>query len=89
MITYCISPFNTTWTVHSGDKFILSVKNRKTGEMETVCTREITCTERISCWAYVNVPGIGAAYFIGNETLAEFIAERFPDAIEENLHKST
>ena len=42
--------------------------------------QRITCVGVISHWAYVDVPGIGISYFIDSDKLADFMAERFPDA---------
>lgn len=83
MITYCVNAMRQPCDVRPGDSFRLSIQDRETGKYMEVCRREITETDTISYWAFVNIPGIGMAYFIGNEKLAEFIVERFPDAEKE------
>lgn len=74
MITYTIKKFDDPIYLHPGDKFQLSVDN------EIVHVKEITFCDTITHWAYIEIPEIGAAYFVGNEKLESFIIERFPDA---------
>lgn len=83
MITYFVDTLSAPITVIPTDRFILSVHG------ETVYDKKITASDVISHWAYVDIPGIGAAYFIGNEKLGEFLAERFPDAEIEKNPKTT
>lgn len=83
MITYCVNALKHPCAVLPGDSFHLSIQDRKTGKYKKVCAREITDVDTISHWAFVNIPGIGMAYFVGNEKLVEFIVERFPDAEKE------
>lgn len=83
MITYCVNALKCPCDVRPGDSFHLRIQDRETGKYKEVCARQITEINVISHWAYVNIPGIGAAYFVGNEKLAEFIVERFPDAEKE------
>lgn len=80
MISYFVGILNSTIFIDPGDTFNLLITDGKTGEQELVCSQKIICSEVISHYAYVNLPGVGVAYFIGNEKLAGVLAERFPDA---------
>jgi hypothetical protein len=85
MITYFVRRFSYPIFVTSSDRFQLIIERR--GEKEIVHSQNITCSKVLTHWAYLELPGIGAAYFVGNEKLAEVLVERFPDAVEkeENL----
>jgi hypothetical protein len=74
LITYCIGALIHPCTLHPGDRFILSIHG------EVVHSEKVTALAAISHWAYVDIPGVGNAYFVGNEKLVDFLAERFPDA---------
>jgi len=74
MITYCVGALTYPCSVAPGDRFILSVHG------EVVHSEKVTASDVISHWAYVDIPGVGNAYFIGNKKLTEFLTERFPDA---------
>lgn len=87
MITYFVQPFRYPSNVQPGDSFNLYIT--KNGKRQKVYSRDITAVGVISHWAYVDIPGVGLAYFIGNGNLAEFLAERFPNAEIEKNPKTT
>lgn len=87
MITYFVNRFKFPSNVSPGDRFTLYTI--KDGKRQQVCSREVTAVGVISHWAYMDIPGIGVSYFIGNEKLAGFLAKRFPDAEIEKNPKTT
>lgn len=78
--TYFIRFFKQPLKVLTGDKLSLYVNDRKTGESMLVHSQKITGIDTLTHWACVDLPGIGVAYFVGNEKLVGVLAERFPGA---------
>lgn len=75
MIQYQIAPLpDGPVALCSGDEFQLRVDGK------VVHAKEITSVGMITHWAYVDIPDIGCAYFVGNKHLEAFIIERFHDA---------
>lgn len=62
-----ITDFDKPIKVVDGDSFVLSVRGKE------VCRKTMAAIDTITCWAYVSIPGIGDAYFLGNDGLQDYL----------------
>ena len=76
MITYTIQELDRPFCCIPGDTFRLTIDNK------VVYNAEIITKSLLTHWMIVNIPGVAAVYFIGNDEIIKHVQTWFPGARE-------